>query len=275
MLRRILRSPSGPRRLGLSALLPFAGLLSACRGDESHSDDNGEGTAGTDSAADGPTSSPTDGGTADESGDGGEDDGGIEIEPAPGGLRRLTSREYNATIEMLLGGDAAAAALPPVDVPQDGFDAVGGNILSLDGTASEQYETSARAIAAAVVANPAKLAETAPCVTQSPDAACYEEVAIELGKLAFRRPLEQAEIDTFVAVAEHGQQWGEGDFGAGLTYELAAILQCPSFLYLVELGEPDEDSGYRRLNSYELATRMSIFLLGRGPDAALLTEAEA
>ncbi|MBC8071208.1 MAG: DUF1592 domain-containing protein [Deltaproteobacteria bacterium] len=274
MLRRILRSPSGPIRLGPSALLAFAALLSACRGDESRSDDNGDGTDGTDTASDGPTSSPTDGTSADESGEAG-DDGGIEIEPAPGGLRRLTSREYTATVEMLLGADAAAAAVPPVDVPQDGFDAVGGNILSLDGTAIEQYETSARAIAAAAVANPAKLAEIAPCVTQSPDAACYEEVAIELGKLAFRRPLEQAEIDTFVAVAEHGQEWGEGDFGAGLTYELAAILQCPSFIYLVELGEPDEDSGFRRLNPYELATRMSIFLLGRGPDAALLTEAEA
>ncbi len=270
MPRRTLRSP--PVHLGLIALLSAA-LATGCRGDDAHQDTVGGTADGTDGTDDGPTTGPTDSGV-DES-EGGLDDGGIEIEPAPGGLRRLTAREYNATIELLLGSEAAAAADPPADVAQEGFDAVGNNILSLDGNAVDAYETSARAIAAAVAANPAKLAETAPCVTQSPDAACYGEVATELGRLVFRRPLEQAEIDMFVGVAQHGQEWGDGDFAAGLTYEIAAMLQCPSFLYLVELGEPSEETGFRQLNPYELATRMSIFLLGRGPDKAMLDEAEA
>jgi hypothetical protein len=268
MPRRILRSP--PALFGLLS----AALLVGCHhdGGSASGDASADGTDGT--ADDGPTSSPTEG-TDSDSADTGLDDGGVDIEPAPGGLRRLVAREYVSTVELMLGPEAAAAAVPPTDVPQEGFDAVGASILALDGTAVEQYETSARAVAAAAVANPATLAETAPCVMSSPDASCYEEVATELGRLAFRRPLEQAEIDMFVGVAMHGQDWGMGDFNAGLTYEIQALLQCPSFLYLVELGEEDADTGYRKLNAYELASRMSIFLLGRGPDKAMLDEAEA
>jgi hypothetical protein len=187
----------------------------------------------------------------------------------------MVAREYIATIDLLLGADAAAAADPPADVPQEGFDAVGAAILSLDGVAVEGYENSAESIAEAAVANPARLIEIAPCVGSSPTAACYVEVATNFGRLAFRRPLEQTEIDLLAEVGTHGMDWGEGDFNAGLKYQLMTILQMPSFLYLVEVGEPDADSGYRKLDQYELATRMSIFLLGRGPDAALLDLAEA
>ncbi|HWB82015.1 MAG TPA: DUF1592 domain-containing protein [Nannocystaceae bacterium] len=255
-------------------VLLCAALLGACHDDNGNNSSIGGTADGTvdGTADDGPTTSPTEGGTETVD-DTGLDDGGVEIEPAPGGLRRLVAREYISSIELMLGSEAADAADPPTDVAQEGFDAVGASILSLDGTAVEAYETSARAVAAAAVANPATLAMTAPCVS-APDASCYQQVATNLGRLMFRRPLEQAEIDMFVAVAQHGQDWGEGDFNAGLTYEIAAMLQCPSFLYLVELGEEDAETGYRKLNPYELATRMSIFLLGRGPDASLLDEAE-
>ena len=60
---------------------------------------------------------------------------------------------------------------------------------------------------------------------------------------------------------------------SGLKYELMAILQAPSFIYIGEVGEEDE-SGYRRLTGGEMATRLSFFLLGRTPDLATLTAGE-
>ncbi len=262
--------------LGLvAALTLFA--ATGC-GDDSAANDGDDIGDGTASDTDDPSA-----GSVDDSGDSGVDDssgddageGGVEIEPAPGGIRRMVRREFIATIDMLLGAEAAAAASPPVDTPQEGFDAVGAAVLALDSVAVEQYETTAAAIADATLANPARLAQTAPCVTASPGPACYTEVARDFGRLAFRRPLEDVEIELLSDVGVHGQDWGEGDFETGLRYELMAILQMPSFLYLVQLGEPDEASGYRRLDPYELATRMSIFLLGRGPDGAMLDLAEA
>jgi len=248
-----------------------------CKGDDANADNDGD--AGT---ADGTADDDADGGSGTEGDtdtdtdtDTEGDTAGIEIEPAPGGIRKLIQREYVASIELLLGPEAAAVADPPADQPQEGFDAVGASILSLDITAVEQYETSARAVADAAVANKSTLASHVPCVSGSPDASCYDEVAAVLGRLAYRRPLQQVEIDTLVAVALDGQEFGEGDFDSGLKYMLSVMLQTPSFLYVVEVGEPLEDLGFRKLTQLELVTRMSFFLLGRTPAPALLDKAEA
>ena len=64
-------------------------------------------------------------------------------------------------------------------------------------------------------------------------------------------------------------------FDQGLKYELMTLLQAPSFVYIPELGGEPSSSGVRELNQYELASRLSFFLLGRGPDAELLDTAEA
>jgi hypothetical protein len=274
MPRQVSRLPSPPSpRLGFAAALSLL-ALTACRNDGSSNEADGT-EGGTDTSPDtddpsGPTGTDSADTTADDTGTG----GGVEIEPVPGGMRRMVRREYVATIDMLLGPDAAEVADPPIDTPQDGFDAVGASLLALDAVAVEEYETSASLIADVVVADPSHLAEIVPCVMQSPDTACYGDIARDFGRLAFRRPLTDEEIASITAVGEHGQDWGEGDFNAGLRYQLMALLQMPSFLYLVEVGQPDEESGYRKLDEYELATRMSIFLLGRGPDAAMLDLAE-
>ena len=189
----------------------------------------------------------------------------------------MLSHEYVASVGMLLGPDAAAAADPPTDTPHEGWDAVGAGVLALDTLSIEQYESSATAIANAVVANPATLALAAPCVTAGPfDETCFEQVATDFGRLAFRRPLTDGEVTQLVDVANAGAFWEAGlGFESGLKYELMAILQAPSFLYASELGEVDEASGYRRLTDLELATRMSLFLVGHTPNAALLDLAES
>ena len=227
-------------------------------------------------------------------GGGGEDDGAADttsalsldagdgavlgegFEPSPGGIRRLLRHQYVGSIRLLLGDQAAAAAAPAPDYSLHGFDAIGAAVLALPASAIEAAETSARAVAIAAVEDRQRLAEAAPCVLEAaPAADCYQQVAAEFGRLAWRRPLVADEVRTLVAIAEAGEDWGQS-FASGLQYELMALLQSPHFLYMIEVGEPDPEEPTRRvLTPLELASRMSFFLLGQTPDAGLLAQAEA
>ncbi|MBZ5715900.1 DUF1592 domain-containing protein [Nannocystis pusilla] len=202
--------------------------------------------------------------------------GDSSFAPAPGGLRRLLRHQYVGSIRYLLGDQAAAAAAPPEDYPLHGFDAIGAAELALQASSVEQCESSARAVAAAAVQHRKRLATFVPCVNAATaESGCYEELAREFGRLAWRRPLAADEVDALVRIAGAGRAWG-GSFDTGLQYELMALLQSPNFVYLIELGEPDAEApGLRRLTALELAARMSFFLLGRTPDVALMAAAEA
>jgi hypothetical protein len=258
----------------LTAVLSLG--ATACRNDGGNGDSAGDtetDSAGTESTTG--MSAGTDSGT--DSMGTGTDSGEpmVDLDPAPGGMRKMMAREYIKSIEVMFGYDAAAAAVPPDDVPQDGFDAVGGWLLSLPSEAIENYERSSTAVADAVVADPSTLAQTVPCITGGQNDACYTTVAETIGRWAFRRSLNQDEVDRIVAIALEGRSWGDGAFMSGLKYELMAILQSPSFLYIVEVGDSDPATGYRRLRPEELATRLAFFLTGRNPDLSLLDIADA
>jgi hypothetical protein len=203
----------------------------------------------------------------------------VQFEPAPGGMRRILANEYTRSIGLVLGPEAAAAVETPVDIAQEGFDAIGATILAPSAEPIEIYERSADAVAEAVLANRATLAETASCVNGGDDS-CFTDVAEDVGRLLWRRPLEAAEVESLVAVADFAGNWAAQQdppldaFDQALKYELMAMLESPNFLYIRGLGAPDPSTGYRRLDAFELATRLSFFLLGRTPDAALLDLAE-
>lgn len=246
----------------IALTLPAAG----CRDDAGGGGetDDGTGTAGDETA-----------GTADETGTGDDDGGEIDVIPAPAGLRRLTPSQYVSSVELMLGSAAAAAADPP-PLPQLGhFDSQTAVDESLTPTDIERYESSAIDIGSAVMEDPSTLNALVPCVAAGADPACYQTVAEELGRLAWRRPGTDEEIALVVDIANAGYEWGEGDFLTGIKYEVAAILQSPNFLYMVELGEPTGDGDVRQLNNYEMATRLSFFLLGHTPDSDLLDTAES
>ncbi|HEY8375369.1 MAG TPA: DUF1592 domain-containing protein, partial [Nannocystis sp.] len=206
----------------------------------------------------------------------GDTGGEPAYEPAPGGMRRLLAHQYVNSIRYLLGDAAAAAAMPSVDYPLHGFDAIGAAEIAFQASAIEQIEASAMAVAEAAVASPERLGKHVPCVLEAaPAADCYEQVATKFGRLAWRRPLRAEEVAMLVQIADDARAWGES-FETGLKYELAAILQVPDFLYIIEIGEPSpDDPSVRVLTPLELATRMSFFLVGRTPDALLLDKAEA
>jgi hypothetical protein len=196
-----------------------------------------------------------------------------EIALAPPHMRRLLERQYVRSVRDLLGDAAAAAANPPADISAQGFEAIGASTLALSSSAVQQYETSARAIAAAARAASAFDAYLGCTPSQPADEACFQSFVETFGERAFRRPLESEELDRWTGVAMTAAQDPElGTFQHGLEWAAVGMLQSPNFIFQVEIGKPSDDLN-RRLDGYEMATRLSFFLNDTTPDAALLDAA--
>ncbi|MFO0617442.1 MAG: DUF1592 domain-containing protein [Polyangiaceae bacterium] len=201
--------------------------------------------------------------------------------PAPK-LQRLLSRQYVGSVRELLGDAAALAATPPADTAINGFDAVGASQLNVGDEGVVAYEKSARAVARAAVHDPqSKIPAYLDCVaSDAHDAACARSFIARFGHVAFRRPLEAAEIDALADIADLAAT-DYGTFEDGLEYAIAAMLEAPSFVYRAELGSSASYTGtdgkalsLRKLSGPELATRMSFFLLDATPSEAVLLAAE-
>ncbi len=190
-------------------------------------------------------------------------------------MRRLLARQYLSSIRDLLGVEAAAAAVAPADQPLNGFDAIGASTFNVGDAVVADYETAARDAAAAAITGTKVHGYLGCTPSGAADSACYESFVTTFGRLAFRRRLGADEVADYVAVA---MQAGEAysSFDRGLEHAIAAMLQSPSFLYQVELGEPVEGyPGFRKLTGTEMATRLSFFLLDTTPSAELLDLGES
>jgi hypothetical protein len=216
-------------------------------------------------------------------GDDGDDDGagnsaagipGFEITPAPGGARLLTTSQMQYSAEYLLGPNAAVLLELRGEDPQlHGFEVIAAAELALASNEVSTLESVATLAIDTSLIDLSTVARFAPCVTQAPQAACYDEVATQFGRVAWRRPVEEDEKARLVAIANQAQAWGMGNFNTGLKYQLLAILQSPNFLYMVEVGEPVD--GRMQLTPYEQASRMAFFLTNQTPDLELLDAAES
>jgi hypothetical protein len=212
-----------------------------------------------------------DGGSADIGSDDGVDDGvpACEDDPGPTPLRRLTHREYDATIRDLLGDDSHPSATFPVETSPTGFDNEA-QALDVDGMLAEEYLAAAETIAAA-----ADLAALLPCdPAVDGEDACAAEFIAELGLRAFRRPLDADLEARYVALfADSRDAWG---FDRALELVVVAMLQSPRLLYRVELGLADDDGDAKvRLDDWEIASRLSYLLWGSMPDDELFAAASA
>src|SRR5262249_21308382 len=99
---------------------------------------------------------------------------------------------------------------------------------------------------------------------------CTGEILSTLMRRAYRRPIAKAaEVETPMAFYRKGR--AEGDFDAGITMALTAVLTNPSFLFRVE-SDPRKipASGVYRVSDLDLASRLSFFLWSSIPDDELL-----
>jgi hypothetical protein len=227
------------------------------------------GTPGTDPSGS-PGTPATGSPTIPTTGDLGSGGGCKEDAPVVTAARRLTRDQYVNTVRDLLGdpGAAVGGQLPKDDVNDDVFADPRALIVSPD-WASNAMDAAEAAAKGAM----AKLGSLVPCDPANGDQACVDKFINNFGKRAFRRPLESDEVTALNKVYGVGAQ--NGGFSHGIEVVIRALLQSPSFLYRLELGQKAGSAGSTiRLNQYEVASRLSYLMWNTMPDQTLMEAAD-
>jgi hypothetical protein len=207
----------------------------------------------------------------------GEPLGSVEVgaqQAVISGARRLTRTEYDNTLRDLLDDNTRSGfAKLPEDV-NDPFD----NDYSTQQVSAalvEAAETLAQEASARALAEPTVRAKIVPCNPTGPDdLTCLRAFVTNFGRKALRRPLQEDEIQRYLGFSPYAVEGN--DFYIAVDLILRAILQDVEFLYRIEIGTPVEGApGVFKLNDFEVATRLSYFILGTTPDDALLDLAGA
>jgi mono/diheme cytochrome c family protein len=110
------------------------------------------------------------------------------------------------------------------------------------------------------VCRPASARDEVPCATR---------IFSTLARLAYRRPVTQADVESLMAFYREGRK--EVDFESGIQRGIRGMLVSPQFLFRVErdpLGVA-RDTAYR-VSELELASRLSFLLWSSIPDDELL-----
>jgi hypothetical protein len=125
-------------------------------------------------------------------------------------------------------------------------------------------------------------------LAQADETSCAGDIVRRVATQAFRRPVSDKDHSRLMTFYARGRQ--QKNFEFGVTKALEAILASPQFLFRVEetprlraassllrqgdggqAGEAGSPvNAPYRLGDYELASRLSFFVLGSGPDAELL-----
>ncbi len=102
------------------------------------------------------------------------------------------------------------------------------------------------------------------------EVACAREIISNLVTRAYRRPATEEDIALLLPFYERGRA-SEGGFDTGIEQAVAATLASPDFLYRgISIEKDIGDEHEFALSDRELATRLSFFVWGQGPDETLL-----
>jgi Protein of unknown function (DUF1592)/Protein of unknown function (DUF1588)/Protein of unknown function (DUF1595)/Protein of unknown function (DUF1585)/Protein of unknown function (DUF1587) len=202
---------------------------------------------------------------------------GAVVESAgPQQLRRLTIAEYNNTVRDLLGDGTAPAreGTLSVDLPTAvGF--VSGARITTSVDASQFLDLSQKLSEGAAQRLAMLLPQGCAAPAANAEEGCARQFIKQFGLRAFRRPLVAEEEADLQALYEKQRTPEVGaTFPEAIRTLIAGILQSPFFLYRWELAEaPQKDGSLYRLNSYEMASRLSYFLWATMPDTKLFEAA--
>ncbi|MBL8956545.1 MAG: DUF1588 domain-containing protein [Myxococcaceae bacterium] len=175
------------------------------------------------------------------------------LPPAPVPMRRLNRAHVEETVRSVLG---VTVALPVTD--ERLFTYRSNVSASVDSQTVQAYFDWAEAVVAQL-----------PLAQCTAAASCQTWLFDEVAPLFFRRPLEGEQRARYVALFQKGVMQGATP-REGAQWVLEAMLQSPSFLYL---DEPTTAGGW--LDGYGVASRLSLMMWGKNPDAALLAKAAA
>ena len=180
-------------------------------------------------------------------------------------VQRLTNRQWENAVSDILrfeqrGELSAGFAAPIAGVTTFDNDE---RVLFVDSRNFSDFEAAAEAAATLATGSAQALAALAA----GDDAPGFVRV---FGRRAFRRPLSADEEAKYQGVFALGERLYGAGFAHGAALVIRAMLQSPHFLYRTELGKAGD-----RLGPYELAAKLSFWLLGTTPSDALLDAAAA
>jgi hypothetical protein len=173
---------------------------------------------------------------------------------------------YDAVIKDLLGltGLSSNANQPPSSLLTPDSDG------ALTDIGWNGYLSAAQEIAAEVMAGTNK-SNFLSC-DPSTDTSCLTNTVKTFGRKAFRRPLTDTEVTSFMRLNSLSPAGQPLEVAEAILY---AFLASPSFILLPELAQDKDSNGNFKLNSYEVATRLSFLLWGTTPDSTLSAAADA
>lgn len=183
--------------------------------------------------------------------------------PAEATLHRLTQPQLqNAWLDLL-----GKPLVMPSDLPADdvlyGFSSIAAAKSTISILDAEKLETATYQVLNQVFADPLRRDAWIGCSVTSTGDACVRSFMESFASRAWRRPVTSSEITALLAVADTVSA-DLSDPAQGVKFALAAVLQSPSFLFRVEIGEKSP-LGYRYTN-WEMASRLSFLLWDAPPD---------
>jgi len=99
---------------------------------------------------------------------------------------------------------------------------------------------------------------------------CAKQIITELSRQAYRRPVNETDLESLMGFYEAGRK--KGKFDDGIEMALRRILASPQFLVRMEAEPANVAVGKPyRISDLELASRLSFFLWSTLPDDQLLT----
>jgi hypothetical protein len=107
----------------------------------------------------------------------------------------------------------------------------------------------------------------------SEEESCAKTIVSGLARRAYRRPVNDADLQELLALYRDGRS--RGSFDAGIQMALRRILISPEFIFRIERDPPQTVAGTSyRISDVELASRLSFLLWSSIPDDELLDVAE-
>lgn len=192
-------------------------------------------------------------------------------EPGAAFTRRLTHEEFDNTIADLLGIEGEHSAALAADVAVQGFtnNVTGQNVTP---TLAEQYITVVEDLSRQSTTNLTGRLGCDPAAMG--EAACVQQFIASFGKKAWRRPLTAEEQTRALELFNAARVQYAMDVSVQMLVQY--FMLSPHFLYLVEpLPMGTAPGTVVPLDGWNVASRLSYFLLGSMPDDALLAAAEA
>ncbi len=179
----------------------------------------------------------------------------------------LTNSQWNRSVQEVLQLPEEPTEGSGFTQPPGGFHLFTNNeeVLIVDNTMRENYQ-----LAAATIAS--KFLDDAGAVQRVGAGMEADSFIRTVGRRAFRRPLTEEEVSEYQGLYDIGTTLSgdESEFQKGASLVIEGLLQSPNFLYRSELepaGEP--------LTGFEMAAKLSLWLLQKAPDDELLDRAAA